>query len=279
MKRFWIALGAVMVFSFGVLGWIGSRIYQEMPPIPDRVVTADGAVVVPEGAIGRGQNVWQSMGGMQVGSVWGHGSYLAPDWTADWLHGEATFMLDEWAKADFSGKAYAELAFEDQARLRGRLEKAMRTNTWDPATRVIILSAYGDAAAIGQAIAAGASGFIIKRSDVDELVLALQLVTSGNTYFSQELAEQMDLTEIAFAARTQADSHSGLTDREREVLQLIAEGHTMKEIADILVISPKTVEGHNSHIMAKIGARNRADLVRYAMGVGLVHPDTPPGSA
>ena len=110
-----------------------------MPPIPDRVVTADGAVIVPEGAIGRGQNVWQSMGGMQVGSVWGHGSYLAPDWTADWLHGEATFMLDEWAKADFEGKVYADIAFEDQARLRGRLEKAMRTNTWDPATRVITI--------------------------------------------------------------------------------------------------------------------------------------------
>ncbi len=139
MKRLWIALAVVMVFSFGVLGWIGSRIYQEMPPIPDRVVTTDGAVIVAEGAIGRGQNVWQSMGGMQVGSVWGHGSYLAPDWTADWLHGEATFMLDEWAKADFEGKSYADIAFEDQARLRGRLEKAMRTNTWDPITRTITI--------------------------------------------------------------------------------------------------------------------------------------------
>jgi len=139
MKRLWIALAAVMAFSFGVLGWIGSRIYQEMPPIPDRVVTTDGAVVVPEGAIGRGQNVWQSMGGMEVGSVWGHGSYLAPDWTADWLHGEATFMLDEWAKAEFEGKTYADLSFEDQARLRGRLEKTMRTNTYDPASRTITI--------------------------------------------------------------------------------------------------------------------------------------------
>ena len=145
-----------------------------------------------------------------------------------------------------------------------------------PAVRVIILSAYGDASAVGQAIAAGASGFIIKRSDVDELVLALQLVTSGNTYFSHELAEQMDLAEIAYAARTGAESHQGLTDREREILQLIAEGHTMKEIADILVISPKTVEGHNGHIMAKVGARNRADLVRYAIGAGLIRPEMPP---
>ncbi len=139
MKRLWIALAAVMVFSFGVLGWIGSRIYQEMPPLPDRVVSTDGTVVIAEGVIGRGQNVWQTMGGMQVGSVWGHGSYLAPDWTADWLHGEAVFMLDEWAKAEFSGATYETLSFEDQARLRGRLEVTMRTNTFDPATRTITI--------------------------------------------------------------------------------------------------------------------------------------------
>ncbi len=139
MKRLWIALAAVMVFSFGVLGWIGSRIYQEMPPLPDRVITTDGTVVIAEGVIGRGQNVWQTMGGMQVGSVWGHGSYLAPDWTADWLHGEAVFMLDEWAKAEFNGAAYDTLPFEDQARLRGRLEITMRTNTFDPATRTITI--------------------------------------------------------------------------------------------------------------------------------------------
>ena len=139
MKRLWIALAAVMVFSFGVLGWIGSRIYQEMPPLPDRVVSTDGTVVIAEGVIGRGQNVWQTMGGMQVGSVWGHGSYLAPDWTADWLHGEAVFMLDEWAKAEFNGAAYDTLPFEDQARLRGRLEIMMRTNTFDPKTRTITI--------------------------------------------------------------------------------------------------------------------------------------------
>ena len=139
MRKLWAALAAVMVFSFGVLGWIGSRIYQEMPPIPDRVVTTQGLTLIAEGEIGKGQNVWQSMGGMEVGSVWGHGSYLAPDWTADWLHREATFMLDEWAATDFGGKAYADVAFEDQAKLRGRLEKLMRTNTYDSATRTITI--------------------------------------------------------------------------------------------------------------------------------------------
>lgn len=142
-----------------------------------------------------------------------------------------------------------------------------------PSTRVLILSAYGDAMAVGQAVAAGASGFIIKRSDIDELVLALQIVTSGNVYYSRELTRQMDIAEVAFAARTQSSHHSNLTAREREVLQLVTEGHTMRAIAEMLVISVKTVEGHNSRIMAKVGARNRADLVRFAIGTGLVQVD------
>ena len=87
--------------SFAVLGWIGTRIYQEAPPIADRVVTSDGKVVIDTGEIEAGQNVWQSLGGMEVGSIWGHGSYVAPDWTADWLHREAMFILDRWANEAF----------------------------------------------------------------------------------------------------------------------------------------------------------------------------------
>ena len=85
MKRLWIAFALVMIGSFLVLGWIGTRIYQELPPIPDKYVTTDGVTLLDSDDIKAGQNVWQSMGGMQVGSVWGHGSYVAPDWTADWL--------------------------------------------------------------------------------------------------------------------------------------------------------------------------------------------------
>lgn len=144
-----------------------------------------------------------------------------------------------------------------------------------PATKIVILSAYGDAAVVGEALAAGACGFIIKRSDIDELVLALRLVATGNVYVSGELAEHMDVAEVTFAAKNNLQSPSELTDREREVLQLIAEGHTMRVIAEMLVISVKTVEGHNSRIMAKVGAKNRADLVRYAIGAGLVRPEAP----
>ncbi len=145
-----------------------------------------------------------------------------------------------------------------------------------PQTKVVILSAHGDPDSLGHAMVAGASAFLIKRSDIDELVLALTLVATGNTYFSRELAEHMDVSEIVHAARSRESTDSDLTAREREVLQLIAEGHTMKSIAGLLCISPKTVEGHNGRIMAKAGAKNRADLVRYAIGAGLVRFDDVP---
>src|SRR5687767_8665674 len=136
MKKIWLGFVAVLLASFAVLGWAGVRVYQEAPPIPSRVLTIEGSVVVAERAVLRGQNVWQSIGGMEVGSIWGHGSYVAPDWTADWLHREATFILARWSKSDF-GIEYAQLDGEKQAQLQGRLAKVMRTNTYDPATKSV----------------------------------------------------------------------------------------------------------------------------------------------
>ncbi|HSW49272.1 MAG TPA: nitric-oxide reductase large subunit [Bryobacteraceae bacterium] len=136
MRKLWLAALAVLVVSFGILGWIGTRIYQEMPPIPDRVVSSDGVEVIASGEIGRGQNVWQTLGGMEVGSIWGHGSYVAPDWTADWLHREATAALGEWAQAE-RGAPYDALSAEHKAQLQGRLEQMYRRNGYDPATGVL----------------------------------------------------------------------------------------------------------------------------------------------
>ncbi|HME06385.1 MAG TPA: hypothetical protein VKG25_05015 [Bryobacteraceae bacterium] len=138
MKKLWITFAAVVVFSFSVLGWIGTRIYQEMPPIPARIVDTTGNVVVADGDIGRGQNVWQALGGMEVGSIWGHGSYVAPDWTADWLHRESTFVLDDWASAEFS-KPYGQLDPENQGKLRARLEQIYSRNGYDAATNTITI--------------------------------------------------------------------------------------------------------------------------------------------
>lgn len=138
MKRYWIGFIAVIVVSFAVLGWVGTRIYQQKPPIPSRVVTTQGRLLLTEDDIMKGQNVWQAMGGMEVGSVWGHGSYVAPDWTADWLHREAMFILDAWAQTTF-GNAYDRLTPEQQAPLRARLQDMMRANTYDPATGVVTI--------------------------------------------------------------------------------------------------------------------------------------------
>lgn len=138
MRKLWLAFTAVVVVSFLVLGWVGVRIYQEAPPVPNRVVDTEGREVVPAGMIFDGQNVWQSMGGMEVGSIWGHGSYVAPDWTADWLHREAVFVLDAWGRAEV-GTEYASLPPEQQGRLQRRLQESFRTNRYDAATGVLTI--------------------------------------------------------------------------------------------------------------------------------------------
>lgn len=145
MKKLWIGFIAVVAISFAVLGWTGFRIYQEKPPIPDKIVTTDGDIIVSLGAVSRGQNVWQAMGGMEIGSIWGHGSYVAPDWSADWLHRECVFILNAWANDDFS-KPYDDLLPEEQAALRERLKLLMRTNTYDTHTNTIVLDPIRKAA-------------------------------------------------------------------------------------------------------------------------------------
>lgn len=138
MKKLWIAFTAVFIISFGILIWIGTEIFRQAPPIPNQVVTTDGKVLIGNDEISNGQNVWQAMGGMQVGSIWGHGSYVAPDWTAEYLHREAVFILNEFAQNDFS-KDYNALSSEQQAALRQRLQDLVRKNNYDETTGKLIV--------------------------------------------------------------------------------------------------------------------------------------------
>ncbi|MGV8137900.1 MAG: nitric-oxide reductase large subunit [Mangrovibacterium sp.] len=138
-RTLWVSFTLVMVISFGILGYFGREIYRKAPPIPEKVITSDGSVLMTGSDIRDGQNVWQSIGGQEVGSIWGHGAYLAPDWSADWLHREAVFILDEWAQKDYSMK-YDDLDKEKQAMLQQRLKQEMRTNTYDQATNMITVS-------------------------------------------------------------------------------------------------------------------------------------------
>lgn len=137
--RLWIGLAAVIVGSFAILGYYGYEIYQQAPPVPQRVVTTAGEVVFTGQQIKDGQNVWQSMGGQQVGSIWGHGAYVAPDWSADWLHRELVWLLDHWAQRDH-GRAFADLDDESQAALKARLQREMRTNTYNGESGDLVIS-------------------------------------------------------------------------------------------------------------------------------------------
>lgn len=140
MKKIWIAFTSVIVLSFAVLIWVGTEVYQKQPPIPEKVLVKDtNEVFYTIEDIQIGQNVWESIGGMEVGSIWGHGSYVAPDWSADWIHREAVFMLDHWANRDFNQK-YNTLDVEQKAALKARLIKDIKTNTYNSGTKTIIIS-------------------------------------------------------------------------------------------------------------------------------------------
>ena len=138
-KKLWLGFIAVMVISFGILLYYGREIYREAPPIPDKVVTEDGTVLFTGQDIKDGQNVWQSMGGQEVGTVWGHGAYLAPDWSADWLHKEAVFILDKLAMQT-EGVLYEQVSEEKQASLKVLLQRDLRTNTYDKEKNTITVS-------------------------------------------------------------------------------------------------------------------------------------------
>ncbi|MDO8652513.1 MAG: nitric-oxide reductase large subunit [Undibacterium sp.] len=138
-RKLWTWLGIICVLSFAVLGWVGTEIYLTAPPIPTLVTSSKGTVLFSEGQVQRGQEAWLSAGGQQLGSVWGHGSYVAPDWSADWLHREALALRGVWAQQQY-GKSFEQLSVGQQGELNGRLKVEMRHNSYDAATNTITLS-------------------------------------------------------------------------------------------------------------------------------------------
>ncbi|MDG9922992.1 MULTISPECIES: nitric-oxide reductase large subunit [unclassified Pseudomonas] len=126
-RKLWWLLIAVLGVTFCLLGWFGREVYRQAPPIPAQVVSADGTQLFGADDILDGQTAWQSVGGMQLGSIWGHGAYQAPDWTADWLHRELTAWLDLAARQEY-GKPYAEVDEDHQALLRQQLKREYRGN-------------------------------------------------------------------------------------------------------------------------------------------------------
>src|SRR5690554_1005233 len=138
-RNLWITLSAVIIVSFVVLIYLGTEIYNVAPPIPSRIITEEGRLVTTGDEIKDGLNVWQSTGGQQLGTIWGHGSYIAPDWSADWLHRESVILLNKFAQERYN-QPYEKLSEENQALLRTLLQKELRRNTYDEKSGEIIIS-------------------------------------------------------------------------------------------------------------------------------------------
>ena len=136
-----------------------------------------------------------------------------------------------------------------------------------PDSRVLMLSMQDDPSAVRNAFAAGASGYVLKDAADTELVEAVRAVARGEQYVHPTLGAKLVTAEVADRRRAEADP---LSDREREVLRLLALGHTNQELAAMLFISVRTAETHRAHIMQKLDLATRADLVRYALDNGLI---------
>jgi nitric oxide reductase subunit B len=139
-RKLWFSLIGILAVTFTLLGYYGTEIYRSAPPVPDRIVTPDGRTLYTQERILDGQTAWQSVGGMQLGSIWGHGAYQAPDWTADWLHRELSNWLELAAQAEY-GTGFDALDGEHRAILTARLKNEYRHNTFDEETGTVTVSA------------------------------------------------------------------------------------------------------------------------------------------
>jgi two-component system response regulator NreC len=161
----------------------------------------------------------------------------------------------------------------------GGIEATRRIKEISPTTSVLALTMHEDEQYFFEMLSAGASGYIPKRAAPDDLIAAIHVVQQGNVFLHATLAGHLmrDLVGGAPAPNAPvATPESPLTEREREVLTLIAEGKTSREIAELLVVSPKTADRHRENIMAKLNLHSRVDLVKYAMARGLI--PSPPQS-
>ncbi len=152
------------------------------------------------------------------------------------------------------------------------LEVAGRLATVDPPVRVIILSMHISEEYVLRALRAGCAGYLLKGSAVAELEVAIRAVARGETYLSPAVSKHV-VDDYVTRTGGAADPLDALTPRQREILQLAAEGHSSKEIAERLGISYRTVEAHRAQLMERLGVHDLAGLVRFAVRVGLIRPE------
>ncbi len=154
------------------------------------------------------------------------------------------------------------------------LEVTRRVHQLSPTTRIIILSMHSNEAYVVEALKNGGSGYVLKDSSFEDLVRAVREVVAGRRYLSPPLSERAIETYVSQKSKSGSlDPYETLTAREREVLQMAAEGDSNNEIATKLSISPRTVETHRANMMRKIGLRSQTDLIRYALKKGILSLD------
>jgi DNA-binding NarL/FixJ family response regulator len=156
--------------------------------------------------------------------------------------------------------------------IMGGLEATRRISKEFPRTKVLALTQYDDKEYVLPVIESGASGFISKGAASSELVAGIRAVHRGDSYLSPVVAKLLVENYQRTAGKQSGQNlYDQLTRRERDVLKLIVEGYNTKEIADTLIITPKTVEGHKTNLMAKLGIHNRIELVKYALRKGIIN--------
>lgn len=155
--------------------------------------------------------------------------------------------------------------------IMGGLEATRRISKEFPRTKILVLTQHDDKEYVFPVIESGASGFISKAAASSELVSGIRAVYRGDSYLSPAVAKLLVVNyQRTTGKQTGQDLYDQLTERERDVLKLLVEGYSAKEIADTLIITPKTVEGHKTNLMAKLGIHNRIELVKYALRKGII---------
>jgi DNA-binding NarL/FixJ family response regulator len=151
----------------------------------------------------------------------------------------------------------------------GGLEATLEIRKRLPRVKVVVLSQYSEPEYVRRFLKAGVSGYVLKRAAGAELVAAIRAVLRGGLVLDPEIARGA-LQESGASAGDAPDAYETLTDREKQILKLVAEGHSNKEVADLLGISVKTAMSHREHLMAKLAVHNRTELIRFAIRRGVI---------
>jgi DNA-binding NarL/FixJ family response regulator len=157
----------------------------------------------------------------------------------------------------------------------GGLEATLEIQRLRPETRILVLTQYHDTEYIHRFLKAGAVGYVLKKAAAEELVSAIRSVAQGGSFIDPAIADKVIQGFIGQPVEDgYEERYDKLSDREKQVLKLIAEGHTSQQIADMLNLSVKTVMTHRTNLMEKIDVHNRAELVKYAIRIGIVRADS-----